>query len=36
MIDEVGGDAAADITAHVREHLAPRIGHQLDARKPND
>ncbi|WP_326542705.1 hypothetical protein [Pseudorhodoferax sp.] len=35
MIDEVGGDAAADITQHVREHLAPRIGHQLDAPPPD-
>jgi hypothetical protein len=30
MGSELGGDAAAAIAAHVRERLAPRVGHQLD------
>lgn len=34
MAAEVGGDAAATIARHVREHLAPRIGHQLE--RPQD
>jgi hypothetical protein len=34
MVDEIGGDATAAIAEHVRERLAPRIGHQLDA--PSD
>ena len=31
MVGELGGDATAAIAEHVRQHLAPRIGHQLDA-----
>lgn len=34
MIDELGGDAAEDIAAHVRAHLAPRMGHQLEKPAP--
>lgn len=30
MDDELGQDGAAIVAAHVRERLAPRIGHQLD------
>lgn len=30
MSDELGADHAVAIAAHVRKHLAPRIGHQLD------
>lgn len=36
MIDELGGDATVAIAEHVREHLAPRIGHQLDAPKEGE
>jgi hypothetical protein len=30
MGGELGADAAAAIAVHVREKLAPRVGHQLD------
>ena len=36
MRDELGAHDAASIAAHVRTHLAPRIGHQLERGAPDD
>ncbi|MES2612697.1 MAG: hypothetical protein V4679_20760 [Pseudomonadota bacterium] len=36
MVDALGANATLAIAEHVREHLAPRTGHQLDAPKEGE